>query len=143
MSFVSFPEFPESKNDPFLKTSPQSRSYNCIAWAYGDNTRWYWPDPYNIYYWHPELPREENLDNFISLFKIKGYELCNSGTFEKGYIKIAIFCDKNNEPTHAAKQLENGYWSSKLGENIDVQHTIKSIENGIYGNVKVFMKKKA
>ena len=36
--------FPNLKADGYQVTSPQSLEYNCIAWAAGDNTQWWWPD---------------------------------------------------------------------------------------------------
>jgi hypothetical protein len=37
--------FPNLRADPYAVTSPASTVYNCIAWAAGDNTRWWEPDP--------------------------------------------------------------------------------------------------
>jgi len=142
MNHLVTPKFPNSYFDPFLITSPYTPKYNCIAWAYEDNTRWYWPDPSNIYYWPPKVPRKVDVDSFISLFTTIGYECCSNGEFEDGFLKVAIFTDANNTPTHAARQLTNGFWTSKLGQNIDVQHSIKAMEEGEYGKVAIFMKRK-
>ena len=141
MSVVYFSQFPNSKIDPFLVTSPQTTTYNCIAWAFGDNTRWYWPDPSNIYYWPSNIPREINIDSFIKLFSSIGYKTCYDGVHEKGFEKVAIFIATKESATHVARQLENGFWSSKLGPNIDVQHSIKSMEGRDYGMVKIYMKR--
>ena len=72
-----FPPCPNSKIDPFFITSPKTTYYNCIAWAYGDNTKWYWPDGNNIYFWPKDIPREENVENFVLLFKKIGFEVCD------------------------------------------------------------------
>ena len=138
---IEFPSFPNSKLDPFLVTSLQTTHYNCIAWAYGDNTKWYWPDSANIYFWPNEISRVEKIENFIELFKLLGYNVCANGALDAGYLKVAIYSDKFGKPTHAARQLINGFWTSKLGENFDVTHTIFSMQNGSYGNVAVFMRK--
>ena len=37
--------FPGLRNSAYRVTSPAARDYNCIAWAAGDATRWWWPDP--------------------------------------------------------------------------------------------------
>lgn len=140
MTAVSFQEFPNSFVDPFFKTSDFTPNYNCIAWAYEDPTRWYWPDPRNIYYWPNDVPRKIDLDSFIELFSKKGYQVCPNDQLEPGFKKIAIFIDNNGIPTHAARQLINGFWTSKLGRDIDVQHTINSIIGGAYGNVGVYMR---
>jgi len=140
MTFVSIPNlFPNSTDTPFLATSPKSSSYNCIAWAYGDNTRWYWPIPQNSCFWPSGAPRVLNLNSFILLFQTINYEICENGIHEVELEKIAIFTDKDGIPTHAARQLRNGFWTSKLGEDIDVQHTIEAMENGFYGNANTYM----
>lgn len=138
---ISCEVFPNSKKDPFEITSPQTLYYNCIAWAYGDDTKWYWPCPSNFYYWPKNIPRIENVDSFIKLFNSIRYEVCNDGKLKTEFEKVAIFANSSGIPTHAAKQLNNGFWSSKLGNSYDVQHSIKSIEGGCYGMVKVYMKR--
>jgi hypothetical protein len=142
MKLVSFEiDFPNSVNEPFGITSIHTPSYNCIAWAFGDDTKWYWPDPISTYYWPINVPREITIEAFIKLYETTSYEVCTNDSLEVGYEKVAIFTDKHNIPTHAARQLENGYWTSKLGQHIDVQHSIKSIEDGSYGKATVFMKR--
>ena|SRR6218665_339462 len=139
---IELASFPNSKLDPFLATSPQDTHYNCIAWACGDQTKWYWPDKANYYYWPKEIPREEKIENFILLFKLIGHEVCDNGDFELEYLKIAIYADQFGKPTHAARQLNNGLWTSKLGRGVDITHTIFSMQDGLYGNVAVFMRKR-
>lgn len=138
---LEFAPFPKSKQEPFLVTSPPTSHYNCIAWAYGDNTKWFWPDSQKIYFWPNDIPRVETIEAFIKLFENIGYSVCENGEIEREYHKIAIY-QKNNIPTHAARQLENGLWTSKLGEHFDVTHSISSMSDGFYGNVGVFMKRK-
>ena len=134
-------EFPNSEKEPFKKTSDISQIYNCIAWAAGDDSKWYEPDPYGMYYWPPEIPRVYSINAYISVFEKIGYIKCDNSDIEIGYEKVAVFSIKR-VPTHAARQLSNGLWTSKLGQNIDVSHTIKAIEEGQYGNVIQFLKRK-
>ncbi len=53
------------------KTLLFPKGYNCIAFAAGDQNRWWWPH-FNkfCYYWPPHLPREpvnqETLENFMA-----------------------------------------------------------------------------
>jgi hypothetical protein len=137
----SFTPFPNSTIEPFLITSPKTSSYNCIAWAFGDDSRWYWPDNSNIYFWPIGIPRQESIDSFIKLFESIGYTQTENCDLEIDFEKIAIFGDSFSNPTHAARQLENGFWTSKLGQSFDVTHTIFSMEDGHYGNVLVYMKR--
>jgi hypothetical protein len=55
--------------------------------------------------------------------------------------KIALFSIDNKECSHVARQTDNGKWTSKLGVSYDVQHSLHSIEGGIYGKAVIFMKK--
>ena len=137
----NIPEFPNSKIEPFYCTSPMTPYYNCIAWAFGDDTKWYWPDSQNIYYWPPEIQRTEKLESFIELFKLTGYQVCESSELEINFEKVAIYTNAQGVPTHAARQLPNGLWTSKLGRAHDISHTLFSMENGPYGNAVVFMKR--
>lgn len=138
---VVIEEFPNSSDEPFIQTSHEDPNYNCIAWAAEDNTRWYWPDPYGIYYWPSEIPRENTVQAIINLYEFLGYEKCENGCYEESFTKIAVFSNEDI-PTHAARQLGNGYWTSKLGPNIDVEHSIFSIENGVYGEVTQYLRRK-
>ncbi|HFA48791.1 MAG TPA: hypothetical protein ENJ95_07225 [Bacteroidetes bacterium] len=100
----------------------------------------YWVQPAGFFYWPPGLPREETLDSFVLLFRSEGFEICNDGLWEQGFQKIAIFV-KDDLPTHAARQLSDGNWTSKLGVLEDVRHSLQAISGGLYGEVSVFMKR--
>ncbi len=112
-----------SGNTPrFLETSPQTIDYNCIAWAAEDVSQWWWPDKMLNGYWPEEVAREETLDAFIAVCGLLGYQVCDDSKLEVGYRKIAIYIDANGKPTHAARQLDNGNWTSKLGPSFDIEH---------------------
>lgn len=138
MTLISLDDFPNSLIEPFLITSPQTNYYNCIAWAFGDNTKWYWPEGFS--YWPPDIRREVDIAAFIELYELAGYQVCENPNFEPGLEKIAIFALNDGTPTHAAKQLNNGNWTSKMGEWHDVEHTLNSMNDSApYGNALVFM----
>lgn len=121
--------------------------YNCIAYAAGDTNEWWWPELEKFKaYWPPHLPREprdqETLENFIQAFEWKGYKRgCKNGKFKKGIEKVAIFVNPSTRvPTHAARQLESGVWTSKCGMLEDIQHeTLDVVEGKMYGKVAVFL----
>lgn len=140
MALISLPAFPKSLSEKFIHTSEQTPHYNCIAWAYGDNTKWYWPD--SAYYWPSDIPMEVTQMSFMMLFNRIGYEVCMNGDLELGYEKVAVYINNLGKPTHAARQLESGLWTSKLGNSIDVSHTILGMSDGFYGNVGFYMKRK-
>ncbi|MBI4833756.1 MAG: hypothetical protein HY811_02895 [Planctomycetes bacterium] len=113
-------------------TSPETAEYNCIAWAAEENTRWWEPDPMDLYYWPDNIPRELTLEAFREAYKTLGYERCYDANLEERFQKIAIYI-KNKRPTHAARQLNNGNWTSKLGPSFDIEHEfIKNWSGVIY-----------
>lgn len=125
----------------FNVTSEPSSGYNCIAWALGDDSQWFEPMVANAY-WPENLSKELTLDSIVELFRQTGYEVCSDGSLQVGYEKIAIYT-KDGVPTHAARQLENGRWTSKLGNYHDIEHDSLEALNGDgfgeYGSVAVFM----
>ena len=133
--------FPNIQKDHFIITSPETTYYNCIAWACDDNEKWYWPDAEEILYWPENVPREETVDAFILLFASLGYSICENPSLEEDHLKIALYCSALGKPTHAARQLPDGTWTSKLGRGHDVLHTLDCLSSVVYGEVAVFMKR--
>jgi hypothetical protein len=131
----------------FKCASDPDDAYNCIAWAAGRTDRPWWPTTIAPYFWPGELPREpideaETLENFIEAFKKQGYNVCWSGRFSRRYEKVAIYVDDKGRPTHAARLLLKGVWSSKLGDEEDIEHkNLKCIEGKLYGKAKAFLKR--
>lgn len=137
--------FPKLKTTRYRITSPETPYYNCIAWAFEDDHKWWWPDPMFQYYWPADIPREETIDAFVSAFEKIEYVTCDSSDFEKGFQKIAIYVDNYNKPTHAARQLQTGEWTSKLGGLHDIEHKYDALSGNTkseYGNIAIIMKKK-
>ncbi|WP_293090687.1 hypothetical protein [Moorena sp. SIOASIH] len=64
-----------------------------------------------------------------------GYTPCQSELTESGYEKIALYVDDRGIPIHAAKQLPNGKWSSKLGWLEDIEHELEGLVSDRYGKV--------
>jgi hypothetical protein len=66
---------------------------------------------------------------------------------EHGVEKVAIYVDCDGVPTHAARQLADGTWTSKLGEWEDIQHdTLEAMEDredlGLgYGKVGLLLRR--
>jgi hypothetical protein len=135
---ISIPEFPNSDYDKFNITSNKDRKYNCVAWAAGSSDKWWWP--VEGAYWPLNARREISINAFVEMFEMLGYELCKNENFEIGFEKIIIYAS-NDKPTHVSRQISEEKWTSKLGESFDIQHTINSMANGLYGNIVRFMKK--
>src|ERR1051326_2227811 len=81
--------FPALTEGGFDITSPPDRRYNCIAWAAGDVTRWWWPAESPFAYWPAGMDREESLTSFIRAFATLGYEPASSGDPEPSFENVA------------------------------------------------------
>jgi hypothetical protein len=133
--------FPGLAGTVYQITSPIDRHYNCIAWAAGESHRWWWPVPYGRYYWPPGVLSSETLEAFSEAFRLLGYEDCDLEILEAGFEKIALFAYPDGFPTHAARQLPTGRWTSKLGELEDIEHDLHALAGIQYGNVAKVMKR--
>ena len=137
--------FPNLNDANHRITSDQTLRYNCIAWAAESDSRWWWPSPGRTSrsYWPPGVPREVTLAAFIEAFRALAYEECEDGSLETGFQKIALFTDDSSKPTHAARQLPNGSWTSKLGVLEDIVHAAVDDVNGpLYGAPVQFMRRR-
>jgi hypothetical protein len=142
-------KFRDLNKSNFKVTSPQDGEYNCIAWAFGRDDLVWWPvptlsdgNPLGGYYWPYGVSLDDSLEAFIEAFRQFGYEPCESDDLEPGYEKIAIYVGANRMPTHAARQLENGNWSSKLGPSHDIEHSSLAVLTGKdYGLVGQIMRR--
>ena len=131
--------FPNLAAQGYTQTIAPTDEYNCIAHAADDDGRWW--DPSESYYWPSQANRDFTVDALMSAYATLGYSRCNDGSIENGFEKIAIYADAD-EYMHAAKQLENGKWSSKLGQLEDIEHeTLLALEGESYGSVAVYMKR--
>lgn len=138
--------FPGLGTSFYRVTSPISRIYNCIAWAAGDTGAWWWPDsdPDNdAAYWPPGIERVETLAAFVAGFATLGYLPCQNADLESGFEKVAFFARRDGLPTHAARQLADGRWSSKLGVREDIEHDLQALEGVVYGWVAQILKRPA
>ena len=131
--------FPHITDSGYSIDSPETAEYNCIAWAAADTETFWWPD--NTCYWPPGTPREATKDAFVKAFETLGYRCCGNDLHEEGYEKIAIYVDPAGKPTHVARQLSSGRWTSKLGKKEDVEHALDAFKDSIYGDVHVIMKR--
>jgi hypothetical protein len=127
----------------FRVTSPVDKRYNCIAFAAGDTTTWWWPLPEGIkdVYWPVGVPCVESVAAFRDAFASIGYAECDAAENEEGFEKVALFANAQGFPLHAARQLSNGRWTSKLGEREDIEHELRDLEGESYGTVVSVMKR--
>lgn len=137
---IHFPSFPALAATTYLITSPPERGYNCIAWAAGRTDAWWWPDTAGFEYWPAGVPRLETLNAFQQAFATLGYATCSDASFEAGWEKVALFV-LDGLPTHAARQLPNGRWTSKLGPEEDIEHELNGLVGPCYGSVAAILRR--
>ncbi len=131
--------FPNIGAYGYTVTSNPSDDYNCIAWAVGDTTSWW--SHLSGYYW-PIAERSPLVENLVAMFVEMGYGTCENASLEDGFDKVTIF-QKAGLWKHAARQLPNGKWTSKLGLNEDIEHASPDDLSGeLYGTVHCIMRKK-
>ena len=119
-------------------TSAVDPRYNCIAWAAGEKTRFWWP---NGPYWPGGIPKDSSVSSFIQAYQRLNYTECDSREPEQGVEKIALYVNSSYKVTHAARQLPSGLWTSKLGKSVDISHELISLEGSVYGKVATILKR--
>lgn len=133
--------FPGLIGTSYQATSPATDVYNCIAWAAGCDTEWCWPMEVPGVSWPAGVPNDESMAAFEAMFSTLGYFPCADAELEREFEKIAIFADADGVPTHAARQLATGRWTSKLGKLEDIEHDLLALTGFEYGTVARIMKR--
>ncbi len=136
-------DFPNLAKHVWAQCSPVDPTYNCIAFAAGRSDVYWWPDnspdePSD--YWPTGLPRDETIDALRRLIESFGYAACADGSLEPGIEKVAPYAI-GEVPTHAARQLENGNWISKLGPREDIRNDeVEALDGPAYGHVVRYLR---
>jgi len=132
--------FPGLQTTAYELTSPNDPRYNCIAWAAEDHKRWWEPDPMGVAYWPPGVPRRYSVAAYEQAFRSIGYADCSDDTWEEGATKVALFAE-GGKPTHAARRISEGRWTSKLGRSVDISHELQGITGDSYGDVVTMLRR--
>lgn len=124
------------------KTSEATSTYNCIAWAFEESHRIWWPCKRG--YWPTSFDSLTVAEAFDKWFAEDGWEETKDATVEPDVKKIALYM-LNGDPTHAARQLSTGLWTSKLGWDpsfgIDLSHQLADLDGPSYGQFTKIYKK--
>jgi len=124
-----------------------SHAYNCIGWAFGDNTRWWWPS-FGGCFWPKKCVVEDHtvfggmneLESFKKLFEYAGAESTMDDKPEEGFVKLAVYKGHKNI-THLARLLPDGTWTSKMGDCAKVVNDEPyDLSGGAYGRVAEIIK---
>jgi hypothetical protein len=114
-----YAQFPRLRDARHRITSRPNDEYNCVAWVERDFDTWWEPG----FCWPTDLEPDgdDDLAHYIELFQRWGFELCETGDLEDGFLKIAVYAE-GCAFHHVAKQLPSGAWSSKAGALHDFRH---------------------
>lgn len=134
-------DYPGLRESPYEITSPRDHRYNCLAFAVGDLTHFWYDAKVQGYYWPQGAPSADTLVGWIKVFEIHGYTETENSNLESGYEKIAIYAGAYG-PEHVARQKASGIWTSKMGKGIDIEHTLEALEGDFVGKVVKIMKRK-
>jgi hypothetical protein len=137
---VSLADFPNLRTHYYQVTSPRTPVYNCIAWAAGDSKKRWWPAPAHGYWWPPGIALSDSVASFIAAFETIGYVPCGLEAVEFGFTKVVLYAT-NGSVKHAARQLPNGLWWSKMGAEEDLVHVLGAVAGPSYGFPVQFLRR--
>lgn len=129
-----FEIFPNLRSSQYEISSPATCQYNCYAYVAGERKLWWSPD--ELAFWPDGFEYDTRIDTVIGVLKWLGFEPCKTNAFEPGVDKVAIY-GANDEAQHVAIQRSTlgGTWTSKLGDQHDIRHSLSALEDGDYGDV--------
>ena len=129
--------FPNLYGSGYQITSPVSLEYNCVAWALEITTQWWSHDRI----WPDSVTRSSYIHALVQVFESFGYAICDNVERESGYDKVALYA-LDGVWQHAARQLEDGRWTSKLGPFEDIAHpSPEDVAGQLFGNVHCIMRR--
>lgn len=141
---------PHLREVAFEVKSPTDRGYNCVAWAAGDDTK-IWSPAVGVggkmlggYFWPTSVPKLPTVSVTEMVFELEGFVRTHLDDTapEEGVEKVAIFGnDDMGLVTHAARQSPSGRWCSKMGDCGDVEHDLRDVEGGLFGELRSVMRK--
>src|SRR5262249_11213118 len=103
---------------------------------------WYPGGDPDLSYWPPGARDDLTIDAFVEAYATRGFTPCAGGALVEGIEKIVLYVDVDGAPSHAARQLPDGKWESKMGTWEDIRHDdLSCLEGGDYGVVKMYLER--
>lgn len=124
----------------YRRTSLETTDYNCVAWAFEDQSRWWEPDQFNICYWPDDVKRAYDIKCYVKLCEKFGYVECGDANPEAGFEKLAVYTN-GDRFSHITRQLPDGQWTSKLGIGDDISHSLDGLVSTRYGTHTKYFKR--
>lgn len=135
---ISDQDFPRLNSQNHRVTSPLTARYNCIAWSAGDTDHWWQP---GLFWPLDATANDFGIEALERAFAALGFERSADDRLEEGYEKVALY-QASTFYTHAARQLPDGKWTSKLGRAEDIEHhSPGDVTGGVYGEVARILKR--
>lgn len=127
-------------------TSAETPDYNCLAFAAGKTDEWW--EPYVVppeqpgIYWPPGVHPDNRPEDWAAALATVGFEPCDDGAPEAGFEKVVIYVNASGAAAHAARQLTDGRWTSKLGALEDIEHdALEALEGSFYGAPRLWLRR--
>ena len=128
--------FPNLGLSDFEFTSLRDEDYNCVAWGLESKEDW-------IQFKDEEGNYDLRICTYLKYFEERGYSIITDLNVNETTSKVAIYFDNNTgDFKHVSRQLDNGRWTSKIGDWEDLSHSsIEVLLGKSYGNDFVLMQK--
>lgn len=142
-------QFPFLTRALYQKTSEETPDfkYNCAGYVVGDVSNWWQPpdsdDEEPLWFWPLGVPKDGLVASYVKVYESFGFVLCGP-EIEEGFQRIALYSYPDGVFAHAALQLPDGSWTSKLGEWEDIRHLTLTALEGLrpaYGFANHWMKR--
>ena len=142
-------DWPRLSNDAGYRNgdvSEATEEYNCFAWAIGRNDIRLDASDEPCSHWPTGIEPSLYINSYVEVYSSEGFKVCDDPTLEEGYLKIVLYEDRfSGEAVHAARQLPNGCWTSKMGFIEDISHqdlaSLEGYNGGLCWRVAKYMKK--
>jgi hypothetical protein len=127
----------------YVPKSDASESYNCVAYAAGDEHR-IWVGYRCAGYWPPGAKEGRDISALVDAFEKIGYSACGmDDSLDPDSDKVVLYWD-SRDWTHVARQWPDGRWTSKIGDYEDIIHNSPYAVVGPgrdYGSIYGYMKR--
>lgn len=111
-----------------------SPHYNCISHTLNIKNKWSWPKSVDSDNYWPISNISETIDAFDEFYEYHGFTKTNMNKIYLGKNKIVLY-SIGEIPKHAALQIKDDLYESKMGRGEIIRHDPFDIENSIYGNI--------
>lgn len=85
MGTVNHQNIPKPSREGFEIVEQPSDQYNCIAYATGDLSKWWYHN--EVHYWPNHAARSNTIESLVKMFTGLDFEQCSDGSVEDGYHK--------------------------------------------------------